>query len=75
MRIQLAENYATKVFKAKTIILVENYDELVKLAYQKFMIKSKRIRLFIAVKNVNADIGTEFHIKYSDIITSEKKLW
>jgi hypothetical protein len=58
-RIQLAENYATKVFTAKTIVIVSTMDELLKVAAQKFRFKIQCIRLFVAKTTISAVVGTE----------------
>lgn len=58
-RIQLADNYATKVFTAKSIILANNYNELIKLTSQKFRFKPNNIRLFIGKTTFNGSIGVE----------------
>jgi predicted kinase len=59
VRIQLAENRTTKVFSATTIALVSNFDELLKVAAQKFRFKPANVRLFVAKKTISAEIGTE----------------
>jgi predicted kinase len=58
-RIQLAENRTAKIFPATTIVLANNFKELVVSAAKKFKFNPKNVRLFLATKKINADIGTE----------------
>ncbi len=61
IRIQLTENSSVKKPKASTIIVVNKYEDLVKLSCSKFKInpKKQKIRFFIAKEIPNAKIGTE----------------
>src|SRR5579872_5404080 len=59
IRIQLASNRKTKVPCAKSIVLVSNYDDLIKTASQKFRFKPANVRLFVAKKLNGIAIGTE----------------
>lgn len=60
-RIQLTENNSIKNPKAKTIIVVSKFSELVSTACSKFKINvnKHKIRFFIARQTINGKIGTE----------------
>lgn len=51
LRVQLAENRKTKVVVSKSVVMVEDYPNLVKLVSQKLQFKAQKIRFFITKKN------------------------
>ena len=58
-RIQLTKNSAIKRPKAGTIVLVADYDSLVKSASTKFRINQHKIRFFTTKNTIKAKQGTE----------------
>jgi len=70
LRVQLAENHNTKVFSATKIIIVKNYEDLVKQSSQKFNFKLKNIRLFIAKNGIEIKNEDDYkeNIVHDDIM-------
>jgi len=59
VRIQLTNNTSNKNPIASKIILVDNYDALIKQASAKFRIPPAKLRLFVAKQTIDAPLGTE----------------
>lgn len=60
-RIQLVSNTSAKNPNAEKIVLVTNYDSLVKQASAKFNFKPKKLRLFVTNSLISAKAGTEIY--------------
>lgn len=58
-RVQLTSNTTNKNPTAEKLLLVKDFDTLKKQSAQKYKINQSKIRLFIAKKIINAEIGTE----------------
>lgn len=59
VRIQLTNNTSLKNPMASKIVVVDNYDALIKQASSKFKFPPAKLRLFVAKQTIDAPLGTE----------------